>query len=346
MLPRMRRAAPSLWQQMPSVPRGWRTLGLLCTLGITGACSVYTSDLLEETTGIVTGGTGNPSAGHTSARAGTSLTSGGKSGAEVPSAGGDDDGADPDPAQAGKGGVSDGGNPTGGAGVPATAGVGGSNAGGTAGSAGNVGGTAGSGGGPTGADLVDGFEDQDLTLEQTDGRGGVWYLVGDGTVGTVGPDPLECSPNNGAPVGLGGYAMHITATGFTGSGSILGADLRDKKKVYDASRFTGIRFWAKVGVGKNTKHRVQVADATTDKAGGKCDPAATAVAAEKCDDHFGFAATFTTSWTQYSITFNQMAQLGWGKPGTALDKAAVYGLQVTAKPKLDVDLWLDQIEFF
>jgi hypothetical protein len=340
-----RRAAPSLWQHLPTVPRGWRTLGLFCAFAFTGACSVYTSDLLEETTGIVAAGSGNPGAGTTSTTAGASSTTGGKNSDEVPSGGGEG-GEAPDPGEAGKGGVANGGSPTGGVGA-ATAGGGGTAAGGTGGTGGSAGGgTAGSGGTATGPDLVDGFEDEDLTLEQTDGRGGVWYLVGDGTVGTVGPDPLVCSPNSGAPVELGGYAMHITATGFTGSGSILGADLRNLKKVYDASRFTGIRFWAKVGVGKNTKHRVQLADATTDKAGGKCNPAATAVAAEKCDDHFGFAATFTTSWAQYSITFKQMTQLGWGKAGTALDKAALYGLQFTAKPKLDVDLWLDQIEFF
>jgi hypothetical protein len=325
------------------VPHGWRARVSCLALGLTGACSVYTSDLLEETTGIVAGGTSNASAGHTSTLAGTSFTVGGKGGGEMPGAGGD--GTDPGATEGGKGGAANGGSATGVAGAPATAGVGGSSAG-TAGNAAGTAGTAGSGGAATGPELVDGFEDEDLTLEQTDGRGGVWYLVGDGTVGTVGPDPLACSPNSGAPVDLGGYAMHITATGFTGSGSILGADFRDKKKVYDASRFTGIRFWAKVGAGKNTKHRVQIADATTDKAGGKCDPAATAVAAEKCDDHFGFAATFTTSWAQYSITFKQMTQLGWGKPGTALDKAAVFGVQFTAKPKLDVDLWLDQIEFF
>jgi hypothetical protein len=339
----MRRAAPSLWQCLSTVPRSWRTLGLLGALGLTGACSVYTSDLLEETTGIVSGGSGNAGAGATSTLGGTTSTTAGKSGEEMPSDGGDG-GEAPDPGNAGKGGVANGGSPTGGAG---TAGVGGSATGGTGGSVGGgTAGTAGSGGTASGPDLVDGFEDEDLTLEQTDGRGGVWYLVGDGTVGTVGPDPLVCSPNSGAPVDLGGFAMHITATGFTGSGSILGADLRNLKKVYDASRFTGIRFWAKVGVGKNTKHRVQLADATTDKAGGKCNPAATAVAAEKCDDHFGFAATFTTSWAQYSITFKQMTQLGWGKAGTALDKAALYGLQFTAKPNLAVDLWLDQIEFF
>ena len=338
----MRRAAPSFWQQLLSMPRRWRTLALFGAFAVTGACSVYTSDLLEETTGIVAGGAGSATAGGTSTLAGTSGATGGNG--EVPSGGGDGGaGASTgEGGEAGEGGVANGGSPTGDAGAPTTAGGGGSHSGGTVGSGG---GNAGSGGGTTGPDLVDGFEDDDLTLEQNDGRGGVWYLVGDGTVGTVGPTPLVCTPISGAPAELGAYAMHITATGFTGSGSILGADFRDLKKVYDASRFTGIRFWAKVGAGKNTKHRVQIADATTDKAGGKCVPSST-VAAEKCEDHFGFAATFTTSWAQYTITFQQMTQLGWGKAGTALDKAHVYGLQFTAKPKLEVDLWLDQIEFF
>ena len=340
----MRRAVPSFWQQLPSVLRGWRTPGLFW-LGLTGACSVYSSDQLDETPNIVTGGAGSAAAGQTGTLGGTAGTTGGKNGGEMPSVGGEGGEAGEGSGGSGEGGVNHGGSPTGDAGAPPTAGVGG-NSGGTAGSVGSVGGTAGSGGIVSGPGLVDGFEDDDLTLEQIDGRGGVWYLVGDGTVGTLSPTPLACTPNSGAPVALGGYAMHITATGFTGTGSILGADLRNLKKAYDASSFTGIRFWAKVGVGKNTKHRVQLTDATTDVAGGNCNPAATAVAAEKCDDHFGFAATFTTSWAQYSITFAQMTQLDWGKPAPALVKAELYGLQFTAKPKLDVDLWVDQIEFF
>jgi hypothetical protein len=339
----MRRAAPSLWQQLPSVPHGGRALALFGAFAVMGACSVYSNDLLEEGTGLVAGGAGHTSAGDTSTLAGTSGANGGKNSGEVPGMGGQG-GDGSSTGEAGDGGVANGGSPTGDGGVPTTAGVGGSNAGGTVGSSG--GGTAGSSGGSTGPDVVDGFEDNDLTLEQTDGRGGVWYLVGDGTVGgKLTPSPLAPSPNSGAPAALGGYAMHVTATGFTGSGSILGADLRDQKLVYNASRFTGIRFWAKVAAGKNTKLRVQIADATTDKTGGKCVPLST-VPAEKCEDHFGYVATLTTSWAQYSILFKDMTQIGWGKSAPALDKAAVYGVQFTAKPVPDLDLWLDEIELF
>ena len=81
-------------------------------------------------------------------------------------------------------------------------------------------------------------------------------------------------------------------------------------------------------------------------AGGKCNALATAPNGEKCDDHFGINETFTTSWAQYVVKFDQLTQIGWGNPAPALDKAALYGLQITAKPNLQVDLWLDQIEFF
>jgi endoglucanase len=142
------------------------------------------------------------------------------------------------------------------------------------------------------------------------------------------------------------YGLHITASGFSGYGSGLGADFKAGKKPYDASKYSGVRFWARVGEGKNTRHRLQLVDATTDKLGGKCNPAADAAEGEKCDDHFGKNLVLTTSWTLYSVPFAELSQIGWGLAGDALDKATLYGLQLTAKPKLNVDLWLDQIEFF
>lgn len=336
------RSAPSLWEKCPTLVRSSRRLALLFALGLTAACSVYTSELVETTTGITNGGS-ETSGGKQNGAAGNSSSLGGKVAVEPSGGEGGDD------ANGGKAGETSGGTDSGTGGTAGTdPGVAGTA--GTGGTTGTTGGTSpgGAGTGGTGtvtAGLLDGFEDEDLTLEQVDGRGGVWYLVGDGTTGTVAPSPLVCTPNSGAPVDLGGYAMHITATGFTGSGSLLGADLRNKKLVYNATKFTGIRFWAKVGTGKNTKHRVQISDSTTDAAGAKCVPAST-VATEKCDDHFGMNMTFTTAWAQYTIPFAEMEQLGWGKPAAAITKTALYGFQVTAKPKMDVDLWLDQIEFF
>jgi hypothetical protein len=210
------------------------------------------------------------------------------------------------------------------------------------------GGTMGEGGAPVElpGDLIDGFEDQDDVLEQTDGRGGVWYLFDDGTAGSLEPSPLECVELVDAPVELGLFALRITGSGFSDWGSGLGADFRDGKKLYDASAYRGIRFWAKVGEGKNTRHRLQIADVATDALGMRCNAAANAPNGEKCGDHFGINLTFSTGWQRYEVRFDELSQIGWGKSAPGLDASQVYGLQITAKAKLEVELWLDQIEFY
>jgi hypothetical protein len=186
----------------------------------------------------------------------------------------------------------------------------------------------------------------DATMEPLQGAGGVWYLFDDGTVGSTGPSPFATTTLSDAPAVLGSQALRVTATGFTGWGSGFGVDLRDGKKPFDASRFTGIRFWARTGAGKNTKHRVQISDAMTDVVGMKCNPAPAAPNGEKCEDHFGIDQTFTAAWTLYEIAFSSLTQLGWGLEAPAIDASQVYGLQITAKSKLEVELWIDQLEFY
>jgi hypothetical protein len=346
MLPRMRSGAPRLWRHNSSLVRITRWSAACVAFATGGACSVYTNDMLEPTTGITTAG--NNSSGSSSDRAGSSSVAGSNSGGgkpstDTPSEGGEGGEAGSEPtagtAAAGKGGTDSGG----------TAGT---ESGGTAGVAGTAA-TAGTGGGVVvgNPNLLDDFEDQNLTIEETDKRGGVWYTFTNGTNGTMEPDPLESSANTDAPEALGGFAMHITATDFTGTdavGSGLGVDFRDSKKVYDGSKFSGIRFWAKAGstASAKTKRRLQITDSTTDEAGGKCNPAAAAPSEEKCNAHFGIALTFTTSWAQYSVPFEQLEQPGWGLQADALNTAALYGLQFTAPPSAVVDLWLDQVEFF
>ena len=307
----------------------------LALAGMLSSCSVYQAELLDDAAAVTesgsssggtsetpgsTGGAGKSSSSNGS-KAGSSSTSGGSM---VEEAGGASEEA---------GGA---GNTAGSDSTPA------------AGSAGTTPAAGSGGSGPVtqSGDLLDGFEDQDLVLEQSAGRGGVWYLFDDGSVGTAGPTPLACSKLSSAPAELGVYAMHVTATGFTGWGSGLGVDFRAGKKPYDASKLSGVRFWARVGEGKNTRHRLQLVDATTDALGGKCNPASSAPDGEKCDDHFGKNLTLTSSWALYVVPFAELSQIGWGNPAAALDKTTLYGLQLTAKAKLDVDLWLDQIEFF
>lgn len=303
------------------------------------SCSVYSSDLIGNGAAGASQG-GSDTQGGRGGGSGSGAVDGGSAGSAHPGDGGEGD----SPSVGGNPGVGGGSGST--AGGSDVSGSGGSmSPGGSTGAAGS----AGSGGTGTVASLIDGFEDNDITLEPTNGRSGVWYLFHDATTGKVGPSPLTCSPLTDAPAALGTTALHITASGFTDYGSGLGVDFRAGKKLYDASAYSGIRFWARVGEGKNTHHRVQIPDVNTDKAGGKCNSAADAPDGAKCDDHFGIAETFTTTWAQYTIKFDALTQGGWGYPGdpdVKLTKASVYGIQITAKAKLEVDLWLDEVEFF
>jgi hypothetical protein len=324
--------------------RGQKTrgpsLGLLAlgVAAVLAGCSVYQSGLLDDAAAVTEGGSN--SGGSTGASSSDGGKSGGGKSGEVSSGGSTDEPL----GEAGGAGEAAGGA-TGSAGTTSEPTAG---SGGTASGAGGGGGSAGAGGAPVvdPVGVLDGFEDDDIILEQTAGRGGVWYLFNDGSAGTVGPSPLVCSKLSGAPAALGMYAMHITATGFTGYGSGLGVDFVAGKKPYDGSKLSGVRFWARVGEGKNTRHRIQLVDASTDALGGKCNAAPNAPDGQKCDDHFGKNLVLTTSWTLYVVPFTDLTQVGFGTPATALDKAHLYGLQVTAKPKLEVDLWLDQFEFF
>lgn len=320
----MRSAAPPLFPF-----RRARALFGFAGVLAASACSVYSSDLLDGSTTPITGG-----------------GSGGVAGKNPGGAGPVHEGGSPSIPEGGHGGESPGdGGDTSAAGSAPLAGTGGTSVGGGGGSAGNSP-TAGSAGmvGGGNENLLDNFEDNDLTLYQSDGRGGVWYLFDDGTAGKAGPAPLACTPLTAAPESLGSYALNITAEKFTLWGSGLGVDFRPGRLAYDASKFTGIRFWAKVGATKNKFHRVQIADSSTDPLGMKCKGTADAT---KCGNHLGANLELTTAWAQYSLEFADLEQIpGWGLPATVLDKSAIYGLEVTAKANVTVDLWLDQIEFF
>ncbi len=305
------------------------------------SCSVYSSSLVDDAL-VQGGGSGSATAGSSTSGSAGKSSNGGTSGQE-PGAGGEGGEGEPAGGTAGSGGS--GGSGDSGSGNTSGAAAGGTGTGGSAGTAGS----SGTGGTDPLDNLLDGFEDNDLVVEQVSGRGGVWYTFHDKTTGTMTPSPLACSPLTGAPAELGMFAMHITATGFSDYGSGLGTDFRASKKLFDASSYTGIRFWAKIGAaGKNLIHRVQVADVNTDADGKHCDPAGAAGTYTQCDDHFGSPFTFTTDWKQYELVFAKLKQLDFGYPGgeAKLDTKQVYGLQITAKKSLAVDLWIDQIEFY
>ena len=80
------------------------------------------------------------------------------------------------------------------------------------------------------------------------------------------------------------YALKTSGSGFTVWGAGVGTDVatvNNKKAPYDASDYSGLRFWAKSG-GDDLTLRVKLQDGNTTPEGGVCSDAAM-----KCNDTFG-----------------------------------------------------------
>jgi hypothetical protein len=214
-----------------------------------------------------------------------------------------------------------------------------------------TGGTSGTGGSPEGGakqDLIDDMNDGDGSILATAGRVGAWYTYNDATPmamqtpAAMTPFTMQAGGRDGA-----GYAAATSGSGFTLWGAGMGFNLHDPgdgmngsaKVTYDASAYTGLAFWAKAGAGSVTSLRVNVSDKNTDPAGSVCAPA------EKCNDHFGKDIHLTDAWTLYTMTFDELLQLGWGQSFSALDVAHLYAVQFQVAKGVTFDVWLDDVAF-
>jgi hypothetical protein len=263
------------------------------------------------------------------------------------------------------------GSGSGGQGTGAEAGSAGSAAGGAAGqvaaagSGGDVGtggnasgGTAGAAGsGPTGpvlcgdAALIDNMEDDDAWVCPDLNRWGAWYLSTDGS-GTLeipagGATEFTVSPiDAGRPGSV--YAARVKGTGYTGFGVWFGMQVYDGalNVPYDASGFSGIRFWAKGTSPVAVRVTIRTAATTPTDSGGTCVPTGT----ELCGDHLGAEFTlldlFADTWMEHTIPFSSMAQAGYGVPAQ-LDLTKFMGVEfrLNYPNGAPFDVWIDDVAF-
>ena len=228
----------------------------------------------------------------------------------------------------------------------------GSSNGGSSGSAGTAGTGGASGNGASGAsgasgsggvsivDLIDDFESGDGSLPATNGRDGAWYSYNDETVGGVqSPVPATMfTPESGGPSGAG-LAAHTTGSGFTLWGAGIGADFNNNGSVrgsYDASAYQGVTFWARGSVTLNFK--ILSAPTTPIDQGGTC-------SATDCEDHHQAAVSLNGSWAQYSFSFAELTQQGWGSAAT-FNAKEVISLQFEVEQDTAFDFWVDDIGFY
>lgn len=214
------------------------------------------------------------------------------------------------------------------------------------GSASSTSGGTGTGGGSSGKEsLIDNMEDGEGSILAAEGRKGAWYIYNDETMGaTQEPAMVPFTMAKVDPPRDGStYAANTKGSGFTTWGAGFGFDLNTTgmtKSPYDASKYAGISFWAKVGKGASGAVRFNIGDKNTAPAGGVCAPG-------KCDDDFGQDLTLTESWQKIEIKFADMKQVGWSMATLpAIEKSALYSVHFQSSKSLTFDIWIDDIAFF
>ncbi|APR77988.1 Hypothetical protein A7982_03335 [Minicystis rosea] len=217
--------------------------------------------------------------------------------------------------------------------------------------------TSSTGSGQTGnVDPIDNMASNTGSILTAGGRTGAWYTYNDGS-GTQTPVTSDTMPFvkvavTDASAGLtAGFAAQTFGSGFSVWGAGMGFDFNNvagKKSAYDGAKYTGITFWAKAGSqGDATGQsiRFSIVDVNTAPEGGKCDPASTTK--NQCNDAFGTGVTLTNAWQQYTFTWSQLAQEGWGMNTgvTALATNALYSVHFQVAKSAKFDVWVSYIGF-
>ena len=157
--------------------------------------------------------------------------------------------------------------------------------------------------------------------------------------GAVGP---ACTASD--PVSTGSYQI----CPFVGMGFDFINTNGGPKQSYDLTSYTGVKFYAKIGVGTAALWRVQfplpLTTAIAD--GGSCGTSS------NCSDHYQIQKTITTSWVQYTVPLlsgaGNLVQQGFGPPVT-WDKTKVFGVTWeadNATPGANADLFVDNLYFY
>ncbi len=206
---------------------------------------------------------------------------------------------------------------------------------------------------PTGGDpidiapnaMIDDLEDGDPVIANLEGRVGAWYTYNDASAGAS-QSPAAGAMFTPTAGGASGSAFHAntTGSGFAEWGAGMGLDLNNPgdgmggagiKGTYDASGYGGIAFSARGNAAVRVKLQVEAIVPTAE--GGTC--------ADMCDDAHGATIQLTGDWVQYSVTFAEAAQEGWGTVAS-FDAATLMGLQFQSPANTQFEIAIDSVGFF
>jgi endoglucanase len=187
--------------------------------------------------------------------------------------------------------------------------------------------------------VIDDAEDGDNQVLLAGGRGGYLYTFKDSHGTSVVPDGAFTTTSGGAHGSKNGLRLHGKLADRNDAYAGLGLSFLEPKAPYDASRFTGIAFYARVAPGAATAVRLKVPDVDTDPDGHVC---------KECYNDFGVDFQVTAEWTRYEVAFADLTQgSGWGDPRpAAIDLTRLYSLQwQVATRGASFDLWIDDVSF-
>ncbi|HET9930585.1 MAG TPA: glycoside hydrolase family 9 protein [Polyangiaceae bacterium] len=178
--------------------------------------------------------------------------------------------------------------------------------------------------------IIDDLEDGDTRATAKRGRSGAWFSYDDGSAGTRTQAEIKSAGRAGSK-----NAICISGQGFTGWGGGMGVSLAGEgssRMLYDASPYTGVSFWAR-GSGM---FRAMLVDKYSDPAASLC---------TSCYDHFQAPFTPGSEWKQYTFSWKDLKQLGFGEMKPNVCAAGLYALQFQWSGSQPFELCLDDVAF-
>ena len=186
--------------------------------------------------------------------------------------------------------------------------------------------------------LIDDLEDGNSAILAIDGRSGTWSTNNDGTLSGTQNPPLGAFTATASGAHGSRYSARTWGGNFTSWGTALRVTLNatgQSQCAYDASRYTGIGFYAKGNQMVNLS--VAILPTVPTAKGGTC--------ATGCFDYHTKLITPTTSWAYYQIPWSQLMQGGWGTAASFSAASILYlEFEIGACPSFD--LYIDDLGFY
>jgi hypothetical protein len=192
--------------------------------------------------------------------------------------------------------------------------------------------------------IIDDMEDQTSGISSSNSFGG-WYVYDDATAGgQMTPAPSAFFTMEPIPGGrfASRYAMRMRGGGFASWGAGMGFDFGyedgggDKVRI-DASAYSGVRFWARIGQGAAAQARFSIG-------AGSCQPGDDGGATDlpsHCAVSYGKNLVLTTNWVLQDIGLSELS----GPTGMSLPRDQVYSFLFNVPGGPIFDLWVDDISW-